>query len=224
MQPSEIHKEDRSGIINSVPNCFQNTVKKEWMLLTKDSKMTYQRKLMNWLGPMNAAHLDIFCKNRDKENGNLPVMVKWLKWQEISFIYKVTQLILHHIWSSNLLSIFLRCDTRPYIWGILSEVDKIRGAFKCFQTFLYRHLKLSYSWKFTMLLLYILWDDWPIFMISASNEQLQRQLEYTLLKPDCHSWLISKMQSGCEDTLEERYAIKFCFKLGRNATETYGML
>ena len=31
-------------------------------------------------------------------------------------------------------------------------------------------------------LLYILWDDWPI-----SNEQLQQQLEYTLLKPDCHS-------------------------------------
>ena len=68
------------------------------------------------------------------------------------------------------------------------------------------------SWKFTMLLLYILWDDWPIFMISASNEQLQQQFEYTLLKPDCHSWLISKMQS---DTLEERYAIKFCFKFGK---------
>ena len=33
------------------------------------------------------------------------------------------------------------------------------------------------------------------------------------------------MQSGCEDALEERYAIKFCFKLGKNdATETYGML
>ena len=58
-------------------------------------------------------------------------------------------------------------------------------------------------------------------MISGSNEQLQQQLEYTLLKPDCHSWWISKMQS---DTLEERYAIKFCFKLGKNATETYGML
>ena len=27
------------------------------------------------------------------------------------------------------------------------------------------------------------------------------------------------------DTLEERYAVKFCFKLGKNAaTETYGML
>ena len=61
-------------------------------------------------------------------------------------------------------------------------------------------------------------------MISASNEQLQQQLEYTLLKPDCHSWWISKMQSGREDTLEERYAIKFCFKLGKNVAETYGML
>ena len=29
------------------------------------------------------------------------------------------------------------------------------------------------------------------------------------------------MQSGCEDTLEERSAIKFYFKLGKNATETY---
>ena len=72
-----------------------------------------------------------------------------------------------------------------------------------------------------MLLLYILWDDWPISMISGSNEQLQQQLEYTLLKPDCHSWSISKMQSH---TLEEWCAIKFCFKLGKNVTETYGML
>ena len=32
------------------------------------------------------------------------------------------------------------------------------------------------------------------------------------------------MQSGREDTSEERYAIKLCFKLGKNATETYGML
>ena len=61
-------------------------------------------------------------------------------------------------------------------------------------------------------------------MISGSNQQLQQQLEYTLLKPDCHSWGISKMQSGREDTLEERYAMKLCFKLGKNVTETYGML
>ena len=68
------------------------------------------------------------------------------------------------------------------------------------------------AWKFSMLLLYISWDNWPIFMISDSNEHLQQQLEYNLLKPYCHSLLISKMQS---DTIEERYAIKFCFKLGK---------
>ena len=94
-----------------------------------------------------------------------------------------------------------------------------------FQTFFVQIFKVVVdSWKFTMLLLYILWDDWPIFVISGSNEQLQQQLEYTLLKPNCHSWWISKMQYGRKDTLEQRYAIKFCFKLGKNATETYGML
>ena len=69
------------------------------------------------------------------------------------------------------------------------------------------------SWKFSMLLLYILWDDWSIFMISGSNEQLQQQLVYTLLKPDCQSSWILKKESGREDTLEEPYAIKFCFNL-----------
>ena len=33
-----------------------------------------------------------------------------------------------------------------------------------------------------------------------------------------------KMQSRRDDTLEERYSIKFCFKLGKNATETYDFL
>ena len=32
------------------------------------------------------------------------------------------------------------------------------------------------------------------------------------------------MQSRREDTLEERYTIKFCFKHGKNGTEMYGML
>ena len=32
-------------------------------------------------------------------------------------------------------------------------------------------------------------------MISALNEELQQELEYTLLKPDCHSWWISIDQS-----------------------------
>ena len=67
-------------------------------------------------------------------------------------------------------------------------------------------------YKFSMLLLYIFWDDWPIFMISRSNQQLRQELENTLLKPNCQSWWISKTQS---DTLEEWYAIKFSFKLGK---------
>ena len=98
----------------------------------------------------------------------------------------------------------------------------IRGAYDKFPDFVVWAFKIDVdSWEFSMLLLYILWDGWQIFMISGSNQQLQKKLEYTLLKPDCHRWWISKMQS---DTLEERYAIKFCFKLGRNAIETHGML
>ena len=72
------------------------------------------------------------------------------------------------------------------------------------------------SWKFTMLSLYK-----SIFMISASKEQLQQESEYTLLKPDCHSWWISKMQSEPEDTLEERYAIKFSLNSCRNRVSVF---
>ena len=54
-------------------------------------------------------------------------------------------------------------------------------------------------------------------MNPGSNDQLQQELKYTLQKPDSNRWWIAKMQSG---TLEERYAIKFCFKLGKNARET----
>ena len=98
----------------------------------------------------------------------------------------------------------------------------LRGAFNTFSDIFIQTFKIVVnSWKFTMLLLYILWDDWIFFMISRSNQQLQEQLEYSLIKPDCHSCWISKMQS---ETLEERYAITFCFKLGKNATKTYGMV
>ena len=67
------------------------------------------------------------------------------------------------------------------------------GAFNKFPDFFVQAFTIVVdTWKFTTLLLYILWDNWPNFMISASNEQLQEQLKYTLLKPDCHSWWISK--------------------------------
>ena len=99
---------------------------------------------------------------------------------------------------------------------------KVRGAFNRFPGIFVQAFTIDVdSWKFSMLLLYILWDYGPISMIWDSNEQLQQELEYTILKADCHSWWISKIQS---DTLEERYAIKFYFKLAKNATDTYGRL
>ena len=86
-----------------------------------------------------------------------------------------------------------------------------------FQTFLYRHLELSLTLENSLYYCYtsyemtgkFLWFQLPIS-------------EYTLLEPDCHTWGISKMQSGREDSLQERYALKL--KLEKNATETYGML
>ena len=46
----------------------------------------------------------------------------------------------------------------------------VRGEFNKFLDFFVQAFKIAVdSWTFTMLLLYILWDDWPIFMISDSN-------------------------------------------------------
>ena len=72
-------------------------------------------------------------------------------------------------------------------------------------------------------LLYILWDDWLIFMISSSNEQLQHQLEYTLLKPDCHSWWILKKNLTWGHFRRTIYN-KILFYTWKNATDTYRML
>ena len=62
-------------------------------------------------------------------------------------------------------------------------------------------------------------DQFLWFQVQINS--YSRNWNTLLLKPDCHSWWISKMQSGRE---EEWYAMKFYFKLGKNATETYGIL
>ena len=42
----------------------------------------------------------------------------------------------------------------------------VRGAFNKFSDFFVTAFEIVIdSWIFTMLLLYILWDDWPILMI-----------------------------------------------------------
>ena len=127
-----------------------------------------------------------------------------------NFIYSFLQLVLF-------LNVFIHLFVYFKLFIYVNDFLYIWGAFNKFPDFFVQAFKIvEDSWKFTILLLYILWYDWPIFMILDSNEQLQQQLEDTILKPDCHSWWISKMHSGREDTLEERYAIKFCFKLGKN--------
>ena len=49
-------------------------------------------------------------------------------------------------------------------WWCLQQVSRLFG------TGIYNVVD---SLKLSMLLLYIIWDDWPIFMISGSNEHLQ---------------------------------------------------
>ena len=94
------------------------------------------------------------------------------------------------------------------------ERKKVRAAFNKFPDFFVQAFKIIVqSRKFSMLLLYILWDDRLILWFSGSNEQLQQELEYTLLKADCHSWWISKMQSRREDTSEEGYVINSVLNL-----------
>ena len=55
----------------------------------------------------------------------------------------------------------------------------IRGSFNKFRDLFVQAFKIGVdSWKFSMLLLYILWDDCLIFMISGSNELLLQEFEY----------------------------------------------
>ena len=81
-----------------------------------------------------------------------------------------------------------------YIYIYIYIHTHTHGAFNKFPDFFVQAFKIVIdSWKFSMLLLYIFGDDWQIFMISGSNEQLQQQLEYSLLRPDCHSWWFSAL-------------------------------
>ena len=92
-----------------------------------------------------------------------------------------------------------------------------------FQTFFVKALKIVVDcWEFSMLLLYILWDDW---LTNFYDFSFKWTATAAIGIHPTKAWLSQlvnfKMQS---DTLEERYAIKLCFKLGKNAIEIYGML
>ena len=94
-----------------------------------------------------------------------------------------------------------------------------------FQTFVVQTFKnVIDSWKFTVIAIHLMrwltnfyhftfkWTATAAIGIHPTKAWLSQMVNF-------------KMQSGRQDTLEERYAIKFCFKLGKNdATETYGTL
>ena len=67
--------------------------------------------------------------------------------------------------------IYIYVYTYTYIY--IDICGYIRGTFNKFPDVFVRAFKIIVdSWKFSILLLYILWDDRPIDMISRSNEQL----------------------------------------------------
>ena len=80
-----------------------------------------------------------------------------------------------------------------------------------FQTFFVWAFKIVVdSWKFTVIHLMRWLTNFYDFSFKWTATAA-----IGIHPTDCHSWWISKMKSGREDTLEERYAIKFCFKLGK---------
>ena len=63
-------------------------------------------------------------------------------------------------------------------WFYLLKSNWANSHFNKFPDFFVRAFKnVVDSWTFRISLPYMLWDDWSICMISASNEQLQQQLE-----------------------------------------------
>ena len=90
----------------------------------------------------------------------------------------------------------------------ISSVTLIRGAFISLQTFLYRHLKLSYTLENSPCYCYISYEMTDVKFKRTATAAIG-------IHADCYSGWISQMQSGREDTLEERYAIKYSFKLGK---------
>ena len=88
-----------------------------------------------------------------------------------------------------------------------------------FQTFLHWHLNRRWLIKIQ----YVIAIHLMIWLTNFYDFRFKRTATAAIGIHPTKAW-ISKMQSGREDPLAERYAIKFCFKLWKKATETYGML
>ena len=86
-----------------------------------------------------------------------------------------------------------------------------------FQTFYVQALKIVVdSWKFSMLLLYILGDDWIVFYDFTFKWTATAGIRIHPIKASLSQLVNFKNPIW---TLEERYAIKLCFKLGKNTMQ-----
>ena len=101
----------------------------------------------------------------------------------------------------------------------------VHGAFNKFPDIFVQAFKIVIdAWKFSMLLLHILWDDWPISMIIRFKWKATAGIGIHPTKALLSQLVNFQNAIWTGGHLEERYVIKFCFKLGKNAAETYGML
>ena len=93
-----------------------------------------------------------------------------------------------------------------------------------FQIFLYRHLKYRRLLKIR----YVMAMHLMRWLTNFYDFRFKWTAAAAIRIHPTKAWLSQlvnfKMQSGRQDTLKERYAIKFCFKFGKNVTETSGML
>ena len=112
----------------------------------------------------------------------------------------------------SFLSLFLCMYAHIYMDEKWCTHAHISGEFNTFPNFFVQAFKIVVdSWKFSMLLLYIWWDDWPIFMISGSNEQLLTNMgiktvphpPYSPCLASCTFWLFPKLTGRRYETIEE---------------------
>ena len=89
----------------------------------------------------------------------------------------------------------------------------IRGAFNKFPDFLYRHLKLSKTLKNSVCYCYTSYE--------MTDQFLWFQLQMSSYSSNSNTPWLSQLVNfkNAIWTLEERYAIKFCFKLGKMMPE-----
>ena len=96
--------------------------------------------------------------------------------------------------------------------GIFSFMSYVVSTIS-FQTFFVQAFKIVvYSWKFYYVIVIHLMRWLANFYDFRFKWTATAVIGIHLTKTWFHCWWISKMQS---DTLEKRYAIKFCFKLGK---------